>query len=101
MINLNITVQNVDLQSVLVQWDLLPEVYWNAPEPSYVVVFQDISRGSNISVDIPPGTTQLNYTQLRHFTNYSVSLMAMNHVGVSLPLEGGLVETLEHGELLI
>jgi hypothetical protein len=99
MINLNVRVRNVDLQSVLVEWDLLPKYYWNGPEPSYVVLFQDIARDINISVQIPPGTTQLNYTQLKHFTNYSVSLMALNRVGASSPTEAGVIETLEHGEL--
>jgi hypothetical protein len=98
MINLNATVQNVDLQSMLVEWNLLPKYYWNGPEPSYVVLFQDIARDINISVQIPLGTTQLNYTQLKHFTNYSVSLMALNHVGPSSPTEAGVIETLEHGE---
>jgi hypothetical protein len=85
---------------VLVHWDLLPELYWNAPEPSYVVLFEDIARGVNISVEVPPGTTELNYTQLKHFTNYSVSLNALNHVGASLPTVDALIETLEYGELL-
>ncbi len=101
MINLNVRVQNVDLQSVLVEWDLLPKYYWNAPEPSYVVLFQDFARGINVSVEIPPGITQLNYTQLKHFTNYSVSLMALNRIGPSLPTEGGVIETLEHCELWV
>ena len=99
MINLNVTVENVELQSVLVEWDLLPKYYWNGLEPSYVVLFQDFAHGINVSVEIPPGITQLNYTQLKHFTNYSVSLIALNRIGPSLPTEGGVIETLEHCEL--
>ena len=98
MIDLNITVENIDLRSVIVQWDLLPESYWNGPEPSYVVLFQDIVHSVNITVEIPPGTTQMNYTQLKHYTNYSVSLMALNHVGISLSTPGYIIESLDYSE---
>ena len=98
IINLNISLQNVDFQSVLVKWDPLPKYYWNGPEPSYAVKFQDISRGLNITVEIPLGTTQLNCTQLEHFTSYSVSIMALNYLGSSLPTYGGIIKTLDFGK---
>lgn len=86
---------------MFVKWDPLPTYYWNGPEPSYVVRFEDISHGLNITIEIPPGTTQLNCTQLDHFTSYSVSIMALNYIGTSLPMDGGVIETLDHGKLFI
>ena len=99
--NLNISLENIDLQSVLIKWDPLPKYYWNGPEPGYVVQFEDISHGSNFTVEIPPGTTEMNYTQLDHFTSYSVSIMALNYIGTSLPTDGGVIKTLDHGKLVI
>ena len=92
------SVRNVDLRSVFIEWSLLPKHNWNGLAQSYVIILQDIVDGVKHTIQTPPKTSNLTYPLLKHFTNYSVSLMALNNIGYSSPTQGPVFQTLEHGE---
>ncbi|XP_028409645.1 uncharacterized protein LOC114532360 [Dendronephthya gigantea] len=96
IVDLNVSVSNVDLRSVFIQWSLLPKYNWNGLAKSYVITLLDIVDGVNHTIQKPSNTSNVTYTSLKHFTNYSVSLMALNNVGYSSPIQGPVFQTLEH-----
>ena len=83
-----------------VQWDPLPKTSWNGKLLGYIVSFRELQgTGSQFAMNqtVYGETSNITRSGLKHFTNYSVTVMAFNRVGVSSPTSPVNIETLEHG----
>lgn len=98
------TLQNVDLQTVFVQWKPQSICSRSGKQLGYIVTFQTFD-----TLRAPPHqhpenqtvygeTTNATLVRLKHFKNYTASVLSFNRMGNSPPEYSAHIVTLEHGK---
>ena len=90
-----IPVDNSTSRTVLVSW---PPPFSILPVTQYIITWVRVDTGERDSTTIDAEMTQLLLTDLRPNRIYSVTVVAVNHVGPSLPPDSEAFTTAEDGK---
>ena len=76
----NVMVTSADPASLIVSWQPPPPINHNGPITGYVIQYTRVRSSDMMSVNVTSGSTP-TVLELRVFTNYSVTVAAINAIG--------------------
>ena len=91
-------VDSITSRGALISW---PPPFSILPVTQYEITWVQVDTGEDNSTTIDAGMTQLLLTNLQPNRNYSVTVVAVNRVGPSLPSDPVVFTTAEDGMFLL
>ena len=97
------TVGETTSQSIPLRWAAVPKDHKNGIITGYKVVYQALPNGKRLTVNVSVGSegelTTTTLSELKQFTNYSISVLAFTVKGDGPPSAEETVQTAEDSKL--
>ena len=95
----NVAFSSVGARSLIVSWDEAPHSGQNGPITGYLLYYTNTTFSDTINIT---GGENRSYTltELRPYTNYTVTVSAYNDVGTGPQSDNGIQQTEQAGQLV-
>ena len=96
---MNIVFSSVVARSIIVSWDEVPCLGQNGPITGYLLYYTNTTFSDTINITVGKNRSYI-LTELRPYTNYTVTVAAYNDVGTGPTSDNRIQQTEQAGQLV-